>query len=99
MKTKSKIQNRKSQVETESKIEDPNSELENGPPKYYLADVPHSVRSRALELCIKRHWHEALEFLRQRGFRDYTLADLYSFYDWAPSRLIPDSPERERTPD
>ncbi|HZO85419.1 MAG TPA: DUF3631 domain-containing protein [Verrucomicrobiae bacterium] len=84
MKTKSKIQNPESQIET---------------PKYYLADVPHAVRSRALELCIKRHWHEALELLRQRGFRDYTLADLYSFYDWAPSRLIPDSPERERTPE
>jgi hypothetical protein len=100
MKTKSKIRTPKSQVEAESKIQNLKSEIENEPPpKYYLADVPHSVRSRALELCIKRHWHEALELLRQRGFRDYTLADLYSFYDWAPSRLIPDSPERERTPE
>jgi hypothetical protein len=65
-------------MKTKSKIETPET------PKYYLADVPQHVRVRALDLCIRRYWHQALELLQEHGFNDYTLDDLFAFYGWAP---------------
>src|SRR5688572_15298315 len=56
-------------------------------PKYYLPDVPHDLRTRVLDLCVRRVWHEALELLRQHGFNQYERDDLISFYNSAPARL------------
>ena len=56
-------------------------------PHYYLADVPHDLRRRVLDLCIHRQWQDAQDLLCAHSFRQYTLADLQSFYDWAPTIL------------
>src|ERR1051325_3933158 len=56
-------------------------------PKYYLADVPHKLRRRVLDLCVKRLWQDARDLLHERGFTQYTFDDLQSFYDWAPAEL------------
>src|SRR4051812_2282956 len=59
----------------------------NDTPKYYLADVPQHVRSRVLDLCTRRYYHEALKLLRMHSITHYTYDDLLSFYDWAPAEL------------
>src|SRR5688572_33438766 len=61
-------------------------------PKYYLADVPHDLRTRVLDLCIRRLWHDALEVLQQHRFNHDDRGDLISFYDWAPARLPSQEP-------
>src|SRR6267142_3841553 len=63
-------------------------------PKYYLADVPHELRRRVLDLCTKRLWQDARDLLFQHGFTDYTFDDLQSFYDWAPAELPAESVRR-----
>src|SRR6267142_54273 len=56
-------------------------------PKYYLADVPHHLRTRVLDLFTRRLYHDALELLRMHSINHYTYDDLLSFYDWAPATL------------
>jgi hypothetical protein len=56
-------------------------------PKHYLADVPHDLRMRVLDLCIHRQWHDGLELLNQNGFTQYEWYELVWFHDHAPSNL------------
>jgi hypothetical protein len=71
-------------------------------PKHYLADLPHELRMRVLDLCIHRQWHDALDILHQNGFTQYEWYELVWFHDHAPTNLdlrsadpslsIPESP-------
>ena len=56
-------------------------------PKHYLADVPQEIRLRVLDLCIRRHWHNALDLLHQNGFTQYEWFELAWFHDHAPTNL------------
>src|SRR5688500_5526915 len=56
-------------------------------PKYYLADVPHDLRTRVLDRCFRRLYHEGLELLHEHGIYHYNRDDLINFYNWAPSTL------------
>src|SRR5688572_2787308 len=60
-------------------------------PKHYLADVPHDLRMRVLDLCIHRRWHDALDLLHQHGFTQYEWYEVVWFHDHAPTNL-PDVP-------
>ena len=60
-------------------------------PKHYLADVPHDLRMRVLDLCIHRQWHDALDLLNQNGFTQYEWYELVWFHDHAPTNLEPRS--------
>jgi hypothetical protein len=78
----------------------------NAYPKHYLADVPHDLRMRVLDLCIHRQWHDALDLLHQTGFTQYEWWEVVWFHDHAPTNLpdmdcggstplsIPPNPER-----
>ena len=68
-------------------------------PKYYLVDVPHDLRTRVLDRCFRRLYHEALELLREHGFGHYSHNDLIDFYNWAPSTLPNHKPEPELSPE
>lgn len=61
-------------------------------PKYYLADVPHDLRARVLDCCLRRLYYEALELLREHGFGQYSHDDLINFYNWAPTTLPGQAP-------
>ena len=67
-------------------------------PKYYLADVPHNLRTTVLDRCCRRLYHEALELLQQHGFPHYTIDDLVNFYHWGPATLQPQPDESDRRP-
>jgi hypothetical protein len=56
-------------------------------PKYYLADVPHDLRTQLLDRCSRRLFHEALELLHENDIYHYNRDDLINFYNWAPSAL------------
>ena len=58
-------------------------------PKHYLAEVPHDLRMRVLDLCIHRQWHDALDLLHQNGFTQYEWYELVWFHDHAPTNLAP----------
>src|SRR5688572_29807879 len=58
-------------------------------PKHYLADVPHDLRMRVLDLCIHRQWHDALDLLHQNGFTQYEWYEVVWFHDHAPTNLPP----------
>ena len=58
-------------------------------PKHYLAEVPHDLRMRVLDLCIHRQWHDALDLLNQNGFTQYEWYELVWFHDHAPTNLEP----------
>jgi|SRR5688572_21061401 len=56
-------------------------------PKHYLADVPHDLRLRLLDLCARHQWHDALDLLHQSGFTKYEWYELTWFYWHAPTNL------------
>src|SRR5688572_1448922 len=60
-----------------------------GYPKHFLADVPHDLRMRVLDLCIHRQWHDALDLLHHNGFIQYEWYELVWFHDHAPTNLDP----------
>ena len=68
-------------------------------PKHYLADVPHGLRMRVLDLCIHRQWQDALDLLHQNGFTQYEWYELVWFHDHAPTNLEPRSADSLSAPD
>src|SRR5687767_7472713 len=66
-------------------------------PKHYLADVPQELRLKLLDLCVRRHYHEAYELLQASGFTHYEPYELVWFHDWAPTNLDPER-LRQSTP-
>jgi len=60
-------------------------------PKHYLAEVPHELRMRVLDLCIHRQWHDAIDLLHQNGFTQYEWWEVVWFHDHAPTNLEPRS--------
>lgn len=65
-------------------------------PKYYLADVPQSLRRQLLDMCYAQQRPAALELLSQNGFHHYDDLDLQAFYGYAPTNL-PEPPDAATT--
>src|SRR4026209_2995432 len=69
----------------------------NNTPKYHLADVPQDLRTRALDLCFRRLFDDAVDLLVTHGFTTYNRDDLINFYNWAPATLPNQGPAHSDT--